>query len=274
MLQYRTQSNAWTESAGVPDRGLQFGDGLFETVRLDTSGKAPLKDFHLQRLTGGLERLSFSQSAAQSVLSVFSRLLDGEIPSDSSSNAFKLIATRGCTERGYAADGDLSPGIYAQFFSAASMPAPGNAEHSIEVGVNPVRLSRQPLLAGLKHLNRLEQVMARRAFSEHWGETLMLDTDDHLIEGCMSNVYLKIDQNWYTPELTESGVAGVARSWLLAQGQVAEKKLALSELTQCTALAFSNTLSGFRNAVRVDETVLASDPDVAVWQDAFRSLFN
>lgn len=274
LLQYRIQDRLWTEAEDVPDRGLQFGDGLFETVRLSACGKAPLKDFHLQRLTRGLERLGFSHAASQAALLVLSGLLEGDMSLSESANAFKLMVTRGRSERGYASACDLSPGIYVQFFSAAPVPAPGSPEQLIVVGVNPVRLSRQPLLAGLKHLNRLEQVMARRSFSESWAETLMLDTDNQVIEGCMSNLYFKIDQRWYTPGLSDSGVCGVVRSWLLSQGIVSEKALALSELPECSALAFSNTLTGIRSVVRVDDAELAPDPDVALWQDAFRSLFN
>ena len=280
LLYYQDEALGWQFIDGPLDRGLQFGDGLFETVRLDARGQSPLKDGHIQRLGLGMRRLGFSAQACDSVLKLFSELLSGQVPAvlntgDSdcpvSAGALKLIVTRGVSERGYASTDDLAPALYVQYFEVTPL---NNAVAEICVGINPVRLGIQPLLAGLKHLNRLEQVLARRAFQPEWDESLMLDVHSRIIEGCMSNVYLKLDDHWLTPTLTESGVAGVVRDWLLASGQVVESTVTLQDLERCSALAFSNSLTGFRSVIKLDGNPLASDPQVNAWQESYCSLFN
>ena len=78
------------------------------------------------------------------------------------------------------------------------------------------RLSRQPALAGLKHLNRLEQVLARREWHDpRYFEGLMLDTEHHVIECVSSNLFMAHDGGLFTPGLEQCGVGGVLRRLII-----------------------------------------------------------
>lgn len=274
MLQSFDAVNGWRDTTVVhPDRGLQFGDGLFETVRLNAAGQAPLLQWHRQRLLLGLERLNFSSQAQISVLQAFDAGFSGPGRSDVSApetNGLKLIVTRGVSARGYLADPELTPVIYRQRFVAAPL---SDSSSGITVGVNPVRLGIQPLLAGVKHLNRLEQVLARQCFKPDWQESLMLDAKDQVVEGCMSNVYLCLDDQWLTPALYDNGVEGVIRSWLLDRGYVREATITTAELGRVSAMAFSNTLTGLQSVTDFEGRALTADGRISVWQSELLTLF-
>ena len=196
----------------LKDRGLAYGDGLFETIAVHDGGPV-LLDRHLQRLEAGCRRLALNvdMNALSAELSAYARGLgDGVL---------KLIVTRGDSLRGYAADPSAMARRILQGSPPAIYPA-AHAEQGIRLFPCTVRLSEQPLLAGLKHLNRLEQVLARSewADSEH-AEGLMLDTSARVIEGVFSNLFLVRDGVLFTADLSRCGVAGVMRAELLFQAK-------------------------------------------------------
>lgn len=273
-LQTFTPGSGWRDCHGpatTPDRGLQFGDGLFETLRRSVNGTFPLAQAHRSRLLLGLSRLGFTDAASAQVMQAFDTALT-DIPEDNApQTGLKIIVTRGMSERGYLAPPDIQPLIFRQFFAAQNLNAVSPA---IVAGENPVRLGAQSLLAGIKHLNRLEQVLARQAFEPGWDESIMLGAHDRVIEGCMSNVYVKTGGEWLTPELHLSGVAGVVRSWLLQQGLVREADIRRTDLYDCSAMAFSNTLTGIRSVACYQGRLLTESPEVADWQACFCRLFD
>lgn len=252
------------------DRGLQFGDGLFETMRLDSTGSAPLASYHQQRLKKGMAALGFSVDAIQSISDASENIPTNTQGTDT--GGLKLIVTRGHSAQGYATQADILPNVYAVAFDA---PELNDQPQKITVGINPVRLGEQPLLAGLKHLNRLEQVLARQQFQPGWSESVMLNQKNQVIEGCMSNIFAKIDDQWITPPIDTAGVDGVVRQWLLSQSQHIEVGVILLEgLARATSVCFSNSLSGFREVEMLNERPLKSSNDVAGWQMHYKSLFD
>ncbi|MGN8343750.1 aminodeoxychorismate lyase [Pseudomonas sp. SMV71] len=196
----------------LKDRGLAYGDGLFETIAV-RNGTAVLLERHLQRLETGCRRLALriDWGTLNAELDSYARSLgDGVL---------KLIVTRGDSLRGYAAD----PSSEARRILQGSPPAAYPATHA-ERGVNlfpcSVRLSEQPLLAGLKHLNRLEQVLARAEWNDaQYAEGLMLDTSGRVVEGVFSNLFLVREGVLITADLGRCGVAGVMRAELLFQAE-------------------------------------------------------
>ncbi|MGE7960091.1 aminodeoxychorismate lyase [Pseudomonas sp. NPDC089530] len=194
----------------LKDRGLAYGDGLFETIAV-RAGQPLLLERHLSRLAEGSTRLAIAadQALIRSELKAYASQL-GE-------GVLKLILTRGDSLRGYAADPLAQPRRILQGSAPAAYPA-AHAEQGIRLFPCTTRLSEQPLLAGLKHLNRLEQVLARSEWrdSEH-AEGLMLDVSGRVIEGVFSNLFLVRDGVLFTADLSRCGVAGVMRAEILFQ---------------------------------------------------------
>ncbi|AZC49433.1 MULTISPECIES: aminodeoxychorismate lyase [Pseudomonas] len=226
----------------LKDRGLAYGDGLFETIAVK-AGQPLLLERHLLRLAEGCSRLAIAadQALIRSELTAYASLL-GE-------GVLKLILTRGDSQRGYAADPRAQPRRILQGNAPAVYPAV-NAEQGIRLFPCTTRLSEQPLLAGLKHLNRLEQVLARSEWqdSEH-AEGLMLDLSGRVIEGVFSNLFLVRDGALFTADLSRCGVAGVMRAEILFQaaslGIPAEiADISLEQLQQADEVFACNSVYG------------------------------
>lgn len=200
------------DALSLKDRGLAYGDGLFETIAV-RSGQPLLLDRHLSRLAQGCTRLAINTDHGMirsEVLAYAEALGEGVL---------KLILTRGDGLRGYAPD----PSAQARRILQGNPPAayPGiHAEQGVRLFPCATRLSTQPLLAGLKHLNRLEQVIARSEWqdAEH-AEGLMLDQAGRVIEGVFSNLFLVRNGVLITADLKRCGVAGVMRAELLFQAE-------------------------------------------------------
>ncbi|MFY0727777.1 aminodeoxychorismate lyase [Pseudomonas sp. NFX15] len=201
------------DALSLKDRGLAYGDGLFETIAV-RNGQPVLLDRHLSRLTDGCSRLAITSDPdrVRSEISAYAAALgDGVL---------KLILTRGDGLRGYAPDPSAQARRILQGNPAAAYPAV-HAEQGVRLFPCATRLSRQPLLAGLKHLNRLEQVLARAEWqdTEH-AEGLMLDQAGRVIEGVFSNLFLVRDGVLITADLKRCGVAGVMRAEILFQAKL------------------------------------------------------
>ncbi|WP_455921477.1 aminodeoxychorismate lyase [Pseudomonas putida] len=230
------------DTLGLKNRGLAYGDGLFETIAVK-AGRLSLPARHLQRLREGCKRLAINLDAA---------LVEAELKACAGQlgdGVLKLIVTRGDSQRGYAAD----PLVPARRLIQGSPPVAYPAAHG-EQGVRlfecTTRLAEQPLLAGLKHLNRLEQVLARAEWnSPEFAEGLMRDVSGRLIEGVFSNLFLVRDGQLLTPDLSRCGVAGVMRAELLAQAaglgvSVQVRDLWLEDLQQADEVFVCNSVYG------------------------------
>lgn len=230
-------------AASLPmrDRGLAYGDGLFETIAV-RRGAPTLLERHLARLAGGARRLllNLDLEAVRHELLAFSAEL-GE-------GVAKLVVTRGDGLRGYAP----SSGPARRLLMASPLPAypPAYADHGIELFPCATRLAEQPLLAGLKHLNRLEQVLARAEWSDpRYAEGLMRDRSGRVVECVFSNLFLVRDGQLLTPDLQRCGVQGVMRAALLdlvvAEGMTVQvRDIGLEELAAADEVFTCNSLYG------------------------------
>lgn len=192
------------------DRGLSYGDGLFETIRLHC-GKAVLMDRHLKRLCQGLERLRIPLDPALLLqdLATFKQ----DFPA---SGVLKIIVTRGSGGRGYQSPAEPVPTRIMSIHPLPDLPSSID-EQGVDIFLCRQTLASQPSLAGLKHLNRLEQVLASLEWptQENCFEGLMLDMTGNPIEGTKSNVFWAQNGRLFTPDLSYCGVAGVMRAFLL-----------------------------------------------------------
>lgn len=226
----------------VKDRGLAYGDGFFETI-LVKAGKPLLFEGHLQRLALTGTRLAFSIDLA---------LIESECRSFASQmqeGVMKLIITRGDGLRGYA-PAPQAKGL--RILQASPLPVypSSHAEDGIRLFPCKTRLAEQPLLAGLKHLNRLEQVIARNEWhdTEH-AEGLMRDTSGRIVEAVYSNLFMVKGGVLLTPDLTRCGVAGVMRAELLTLAEQANMPvraldLQMSDLHKADEVFVCNSVYG------------------------------
>jgi 4-amino-4-deoxychorismate lyase len=244
------------DRVSAADRGLSYGDGLFETLAV-RDGRACYWDRHMARLRQGCERLGMAPVDPGLLAEEAAQLCDG-----SARAVLRIIVTRGCGGRGYRPPRQAVATRILQRHAPPAYP-PANALTGIEARVCSLRLGRNPRLAGIKHLNRLEQVLARAEWNDdNIAEGLMLDPDGNLVEGTMSNVFLVRDATLVTPELSQCGVAGVVRGRLLelaaAAGiNTAVRQVPLTELEHATEVFVCNSLIGIWPVTRLPGRALA-----------------
>ena len=228
-------------AAQVPalDRGLAYGDGLFESIRL-VGTVAPLWSRHMQRLTEGCSRL---QMPAPDPAQLWREAL--EVSRGMPASVLRITVTRGPGERGYSLPASPQPTRIVAAFVPPTVAAEVYAQ-GVRMRVCNVRLAEQPLLAGIKHLNRLEQVLARAEWNDPAiAEGLLLDSHGRVISATMANLFAVVDGELLTPSLDRCGVAGVARAEVLAacpQARVGE--LTLDTLLGAGEVFLSSSVRG------------------------------
>lgn len=280
------------------DRGLAYGDGLFETFRVDPSGKIPLLNYHIQRLQLGLERLLFDEVAtkqAMAAIDAIEHILEAKDwqhllpasdvqkqPKPIANNiplVGKLTVTRGVGPRGYDIPAQTAVTIILQLSAAPvwqSWLRVPTKEQPQRLGINlkcaDIRLSRQPYLAGLKHCNRLEQVLARYQRGDA-DDVILLDTENNVIEAGVANIALKKNGQWFTPELSQCGVAGVVRQWLINSGHLMEANIPYQNLASYEAVMICNSVVGILAVQSVDQYTFEPSKDCTQWQTDLESLY-
>lgn len=242
----------------IHDRGLAYGDGLFETIKV-VDGCPQLLDRHLHRLERGCQRLLIpcSTEAVRDQLLAFSAELGDGVA--------KLILTRGEGMRGYAPPDPIAPRVILLGSDLPSYPK-AHVEHGVQLYPCMTRLAEQPMLAGLKHLNRLEQVLARAEWNDpEFGEGLMLDASGRVVEGVFSNLFIVESGKLLTPSLDRCGVAGVMRAELLGRarnaGQVTQvTDISLDRLINADEVFVCNSLYGVWPVRQLEATVWSVGP--------------
>ena len=193
----------------VSDRGLLYGDGLFETI-LFVRGTAPLWARHMQRMRAGCGRLALQPPDETAVAREAAAVAEG-MPRA----VVRITLTRGSGARGYAPPANARATRIVAAFEPPFMD-PDWYAGGIRVRFGDLRLSVQPRLAGIKHLNRLEQVLARAEWSEAGVfESLLFDARENLVGATAANVFVAQGGTLATPDVSACGIAGVAREEIL-----------------------------------------------------------
>ncbi|ODN67470.1 MULTISPECIES: aminodeoxychorismate lyase [Methylophaga] len=259
----------------VADRGLQYGDGLFETIAY-RHGRLEFLSDHLSRLKEGCNRLNiaFSASQQQSLISE----IDSVCQQLNSDAVIKVMITRGPGGRGYRYQSEMPT---TRIISSHAMPVYPVANVSgITVRICQQRLAINPSLAGIKHLNRLEQILARNEWQDDTiAEGVMLDYQERVIEGTMSNLFLVKNNELLTAELSSAGIAGIMRKQLI---KVADElgiplnitTLTLDELKSAEEVFVCNSLIGIWPVIRITDLNVdfSHGPLTQILQNALNSI--
>jgi len=201
------------------DRGFLYGQSVFETIAV-MNGRACLLDAHMQRLLRGCNTLGipFDTDVLLREIEQFIGNQDKKI--------LRVTLSMGTGGRGYLNPQAPEPCRILSLHDYPNHPS-SHWEVGIDLGIAEIRLAHQPALAGIKHGNRLEQVIARSQWHDTWHEALLLDHADNVIEATQSNVFVVNGCELLTPPLKQAGVEGVVREYVIANAH----KLGLSAKT-------------------------------------------
>ena len=233
-----------TNNLPVSDRGLHYGDGVFETIAIRNKQPQFLAS-HLDRLKLGCSALSIPLPDMDELGSEIASLTD----TVADKAILKIIITRGSGGRGY------RPEAAPQVTRVLTLHPWGDhinehREKGIQLTLCETRLAHNPQLSGFKHLNRLEQVLASAELTDNFQEGIMQDMDGFIIEGTMSNLFIVTGDNTVkTPRLGQCGIQGIMRDKLLKwlknnKINVVEANIRMGEVLQAQSILMSNSIIG------------------------------
>jgi len=249
---------AATAAVSARDRGLNYGDGLFETMRLH-AGRVRLLSRHLARLRAGCVRLALPYPGDARIEADIARLADA-----GAEGVVRLVLTRGDGGRGYAPPHGAAG---RRIISLHALPPPGPP--ALSLGICSTPLGQSVALGGLKHLGRLEQVLAAAEVAmAGWDEGLMLDASGYVVEATRHNLFYVRGGRVLTPPLDRCGVAGVMRGLVLETLAAlhlpgGEAPLRYDELDEIDEMFLCNAVVGVRPVRRVADRELAPGQTVA-----------
>jgi 4-amino-4-deoxychorismate lyase len=256
-------NGAPSTAVDVFDRGLAYGDGLFETLAI-RHGRPCCWGEHLDRVRRGAARLRLPIPSATQL-----RADVAQVATEIERGVLKMILTRGPATRGYRPPEAPRPTRIC--FANDAVPDAARPERTPEAAVMVcrARLGINPQLAGIKHLNRLEQVLASAELAASGvDEGLMLDAEGFLVSGTMSNLFILDRHGLHTPLIDRCGVEGTARSLVLSTARamdvpVQSRRLTLNELFSARAAFLTNAIFGIWPIRRVGRHSL--DPALLPW---------
>lgn len=238
------------------DRGLLYGDGVFETIAVK-QGELQYWEEHLERLLQGCNVLALQGLDVSLLEQELSLLVNSEAALQ---HIIKIIITRGVGGRGY------KPTVQPLTRILQKFPWPDIPTSYVETGVKVTqcefRLAQQNKLSQIKHLNRLEQVLARSEWNDEYQEGLVCDVDNRIIEATSNNVFFQVSDELITPDLSECGVAGVMRKKVIEYCQSKAIKVVIrdfnqSEISQIESMFLCNSINGIWPVSRYCERSLS-----------------
>jgi len=240
------------------ERGFHYGDGLFETALL-TGGRIRFLDDHLDRLMVGCEQLRLPGVSRALLQKEIDRLTEGH-----GEGILKIMVTRGRGGRGYRPPEQPDPMRILTLYPPPELSRTPDA--GIAVRWCALRLARSPALAGIKHLNRLEQVLAQAEWTDAGiAEGLLLDTEGELVSATASNLFLVREGQLITPDLRYCGIKGVMRGRVIVTAleagiPVEEQPLWSVDLEAAEEVFLTNAIRGIQPVARVDQTQWQTGP--------------
>jgi 4-amino-4-deoxychorismate lyase len=232
-------------SAGLSllDRGLAYGDGIFRTF-LVKNGAPHHWALQYQKLSQDCQALGIACPSNEELLSDIETLFN-----QTTDAVAKIIVTRGESSRGYAVPAGIQANRVVLKSALPTYPL-SNQTQGVNLHLCELKLGFQTKLAGVKHLNRLENVLARMEWSDtKFADGLLMDCDDNVIECTMSNIFARFGNKLITPSLDKCGVAGIARDRIIQSAKhfnldVKIEALKLDKLMLADEIIICNSLFG------------------------------
>jgi 4-amino-4-deoxychorismate lyase len=221
------------------DRGLAYGDGCFTTA-LVNNGEVMMLPQHLKRLVEQSQQLGLPKfdltALAASIRKISTGIAKGVV---------KVIITCGSGGRGYSRLGAEQAKVIVSLHDYPKV-YPQWQKQGISVGISKQQLGINPMLAGLKHLNRLEQVLLRTELDKRPEDDLLVsDINGTVIECCSANVFWLKAGQWHTPSLATAGVAGLMRANILLTHQhIQSGDYPIAQLVNIDAMFITNAILG------------------------------
>ncbi len=241
----------------IENRAIHYGDGLFETI-LVKNAQIQLLDQHLERLQLGIKQLCMAEieyDQLKDQLNIFANQFPNSI--------LKLIVSTSQQTRGYSRLGKQKTDIIILIHSL-----PKNIKRQLAAQICSLRLAAQPRLAGIKHLNRLEQVLASNELKQGFDEGILFLYDkDVLVETISSNIFIVKSGKIITPKLDQAGVEGVAKAKLMQislENNIEIMKTSINKETLLDAdgVFISNSIMGLREIIRIDKKAIRQDKEL------------
>jgi len=226
------------DTVAIMDRGFQYGDGLFETIEIRQNTPIFLEQ-HLQRLNTDSQRLYLPKLDLDCLRSEIHQLCQNV-----GNAVLKIIITRGSGGRGYRQPDVIQP---TRILSLHPFPDYPKSYYSdgIVARICKTQLGLNPTLAGMKHLNRLEQVLARAEWNDAAiQEGIMLDFNGRVIEGTMTNLFYVKNGELFTATLNLCGISGIIRAWIFEQMPVIERDFFIDDLRDADKIFVCNSVVG------------------------------
>lgn len=211
----------------LPHRGLAYGDGLFETIRIEQK-TAVLLERHLTRLSNSANALDFTiQSALPEITRATTKIIN--TLESNASGVLKIMLLRSHQGRGYGHKSDNDFDLIHEFYPSDTLVT-GWQLDGISLGCCQSSVSMNPTLAGHKHLNRLDSVIAKKECSDHGWDDGVMFAGDQVIETTSANIFAVKDNVLYTPKIEKAGVKGISRDLVLEYSESCFKKVIEKEL--------------------------------------------
>jgi len=260
----------------ISDRSIHYGDGLFETI-LCSDNRLYYWPQHYQRLRSSAQKLKIVCPDEHTLLQDITELVTGNEAAEHC--VIKIVLSRGLGERGYSYSTDISANriVLLSVLDAGYSSILNDSMLSGELFICDQQVSINESLAGMKHLNRLENVMARNEWHDNKAvfiDGLMLNADHEVIEGTMSNLFAVRDGQVFTPALDRSGIRGVMRDAIVELAAknrlpLSEARLTVEDLLAMDELFITNSLIGMKRVTKLGDTIYK---DFAVTDLIFKAL--
>ena len=242
------------DSIEVNNRGLLYGDGFFETL-WGKSGCFPFLPEHKKRLIFSCDKLSITLDWDYVMEGLLEAVRSSGVSGNKTSSVARITVTRGKQQgRGYQPSANARPDVIVSLFPGVEQ----NPDSRLVLGVCQQRIGSSTMLAGLKHLNRLENVLLKKESTDNgFEDSLVMDAEGYVIETTSSNLFLVCRDRLVTPKLDRSGVEGVMKRFIIDEVSTAaaipveERPVSLSDITRADELIITNAVTGPRRVAAV-----------------------
>lgn len=223
----------------IESRGFAYGDGLFTTAKI-LNGEVQYLKQHIERLVIGCNKLGINAPESSALT-----LQLKAVAKNYSLAVLKVVISASSGGRGYARSLNNS---HDEIIMVYDYPAhyDNQACAGISLGVSDQRIGVNPMLSGLKHLNRLEQVLLRQELSaSNVDDLLVMNINNEVIEATSANLFYFMNDQLYTPDVKYSGVNGIMRQTLLKHyPETIVKTTSLNEISKAQAMFICNCVMG------------------------------